>query len=77
LVCLCLALGNPGAAYGHAIGENYIWVNVRADRIDGRFEIHFEDLQDKVGVRLDAGAADPISQRPLAVGRIGSPCRSF
>jgi hypothetical protein len=67
-LCLSLALGNPGAAFAHALGENYVWINVRANSIDGHFEIHFDDLDDKVGVRIDA--ADPSAAVRATAARV-------
>ena len=70
LLCLCLALCNPAAVFAHALGENYVWVNIRADSIDGRFEIHFNDLKDKVGVQLDDGGADPAASVRATAARV-------
>jgi len=52
-----------GTSLAHSLGENYIFLNFRPDAIDGRFEIHVDDLRRKVGVEVDgkgAAAADAV-----------------
>ena len=39
-----------GVASAHAPGENYVWVNVNDDHLSGRFEIHLDDLNRRLGV---------------------------
>ncbi len=38
----------------HALGEDYIVINFHEDSIEGHFEIHFDDLRDKLGLDLPA-----------------------
>ena len=45
---------NPNVSYAHAKGENYVWINVEENYIDGRFEIRREDLNTKLGVDIDS-----------------------
>lgn len=52
---LILALFVPGKAAAHAVGENYIFVTFQERAIEGHFEVHFEDLQGKLGLDLDPG----------------------
>lgn len=40
-----LSFGLCVSAWGHATGEGYVFVDIHADRIDGRFECHFDDLE--------------------------------
>lgn len=49
-LCACLMAGGGTTLLAHTVGENYIFLNFRDDAIDGRFEIHFDDLRDKLGV---------------------------
>jgi hypothetical protein len=44
----------PGALMAHALGEDYIVINFHEDSIAGHFEIHFDDLRDKLGLELPA-----------------------
>ena len=37
----------------HATGEDYVFFNFRESSIDGLFEIHFDDLSEKLGITLD------------------------
>ena len=46
---------NAGVLHAHAKGENYVWINVEDDHIDGRFEIRRDDLKNKLGVDVDSG----------------------
>jgi len=47
---LCLLFATPIAAFGHASGENYVWLSVFADRVEADFEIHFDDLDEKLNI---------------------------
>ena len=51
----------PGALSAHATGEDYVVLRFEADRIEGHFEIHTEDLRDKLGIEVtgDAETARP------------------
>ncbi|MEO8257704.1 MAG: HupE/UreJ family protein [Acidobacteriota bacterium] len=56
--CLCLTVFNGTTALAHTLGENYVWFNFRADAIDGRFEIHFKDLETRFGLKVPQGGVD-------------------
>ena len=63
---LGLALVLPGLAWGHAQGEDYVVVRFEENSIEGHFEVHFDDLRDKLGVDLDPQAS------PLVAGVVAS-----
>ena len=42
-------LALPQSAFGHAAGENYVWIAIEQDHIAGRFEVHVNDLE-KLGI---------------------------
>jgi hypothetical protein len=75
-----------GTSLAHSLGENYIFVNFSPDAIDGRFEIHFNDLAGKIGLTIDgksAGAAAAVQagasrvqdyiRRNFSIGPEGGP----
>lgn len=39
-------------AWGHARGENYVWVNVTDKHIEGRFAVRLDDLRNKLEIDL-------------------------
>lgn len=39
-------------AWGHATGENYVWLNVQDTHLEGRFEIRLADLRKKLQIDL-------------------------
>jgi len=41
-------------SHAHVKGENYVWINVEKDYINGRFEIHRNDLKGKLGIDIDS-----------------------
>lgn len=45
------------AAFAHAGGENYVWLNVEEDRLSGRIEIAFSELEAELGISLPEDAA--------------------
>lgn len=45
----------PDVLSAHALGEDYIFVSFHEDSIDGHFEIHFEDLEQKLGLTIPEG----------------------
>lgn len=49
-----LALCLPLTALAHAVGEDYVIVKFLEGSVEGHFEIHFDDLQDKLGLQMDA-----------------------
>ncbi|MEM7782117.1 MAG: HupE/UreJ family protein [Planctomycetota bacterium] len=48
----------PVLAWAHAPGENYVWVNIDNVGISGRFEIHIDDLKEKLGVDIEKDGLD-------------------
>lgn len=52
LSVLLLSVAMPDA-HAHAPRENYVWVNIEADHISGRFEINKADLESKLGIVLE------------------------
>ena len=46
--------------FAHSVGENYIFLNVHKDSIDGRFEIHFQDLKDKLGIHVKGESSEQL-----------------
>lgn len=70
---LCLFLLTAGATatvLAHTVGENYIFVNFRDQTIDGRFEIHFDDLRDKVGVTIEGDGPDARASVAASASRV-------
>ncbi len=49
---VCLVLLTPGTAQAHATGENYVWLNVASDHLEGRFEIGLAELRKNFGLSL-------------------------
>jgi len=54
VVLVALAALYTKVSHAHAKGENYVWLNVEEDYIDGRFELNRQDLIDKLGLDIDA-----------------------
>lgn len=54
LALLLLSILFSAGVQAHATAENYVWVNVRGDAIEGRFEIRLDDLRTKLGLDLPA-----------------------
>ena len=42
----------PTAVFGHATGENYVWIIVEESHFQGWFEIHFDDLRTKLELEI-------------------------
>ena len=63
-----LALLLPGQALAHAAGEDYVFVSFLETSIEGHFEIHFDDLETKLGLavdpREDQALADVVATAP-------------
>ncbi len=67
LACLLTLLGSlvfGTPSWGHAMGENYVRVNVGESRLEGHFEIHARDLEQKLGI--DVKAAGTASEQLVA-----------
>lgn len=63
IVFLATAFSMP--AWGHAKGENYVWLNVEETHFAGRFVIRLEDLRTKLGIVLPSDH-EAASQRVMA-----------
>ena len=48
----------PTVAIGHALGENYVFLNIQEAQAVGRFEFSFDDLNEKLGMSLDRDDMD-------------------
>lgn len=63
-VVLAVLLGAmlPTHAWSHATGENYVWINVQDQHLEGRFEVRLDDLRNKLGIELssDYETAKPV-----------------
>jgi len=53
LIGLLSLLIAPGLM-AHAPQENYVWLNVEDSAISGRFELNIKDVNDKLGIDVDA-----------------------
>lgn len=67
---LSLALLVPGTALAHATGEDYVFVTFRDSSIEGHFEIHFDDLQAKLGLDVDPGEDTALADAVAAAPRV-------
>lgn len=63
--CIALVVASQRITLAHSMGENYVFINFRDDRIDGRFEIALKDLEE-LGLKVDAGAGALASVRESA-----------
>ncbi len=70
--CLALLFLWQGNALAHAPQENYIWINVEEDHIDGRFEVNVNDVRDKLGINVDSPGASRIDGVRTAQGYVQS-----
>jgi hypothetical protein len=47
------------SAFGHAKGEDYIFINIQEQAIEGEFQINIDELRDKLGIGIpDLGSAE-------------------
>ena len=60
---LLFVLGPRPTLQAHAIGENYFFFDIRADKLVGRFEFSFEDLETYLKVEIDAETAAEKRQK--------------
>ena len=60
----------PADLLAHAEGEDYVWLTFQPSWIEGRFEIHFDDLRDKLGIPVEAGADDALQQVMTAAPQV-------
>ena len=57
IIVFCL-LATP-SAFGHAKGEDYIFINIEEDGIVGEFQIHIDELRDKLDIGIpEAGSSE-------------------
>lgn len=52
LLLAAVAALTPSSVNAHAVGENYVWLNIDSNRVTGRFEFSVEDLDSKLGLQL-------------------------
>ena len=75
LALLLASVLTPAVVMGHALGEDYIVVSFNENSIEGHFEVHFEDLEDKLGLRIPAGP-EAAEQLLLRDGRAWRACEA-
>ncbi len=63
VICLALilAIACPGNVWAHATGEDYLFLTFKDSSIEGHFEIHFDDLQSKLGLDVDPAEAEALA----------------
>ncbi len=52
LLTMAVILMGAHMAGAHATGENYVYINIRPESIDGQFEFHENDLKKAFGIEL-------------------------
>jgi hypothetical protein len=57
-------------ATAHAVGENYVFLDIQQDRLDGRLQIHERDLKNKFGLELK-DPAPAITELTALLGYVG------
>ena len=62
ILALGLAAMLPADLLAHAQGEDYVIFNFHQESIDGLFEIHFDDLRQKLGIVLDGDEESVLQQ---------------
>ena len=67
-----MAIGSlfPVPAEAHARGENYVWVNIEADHVSGRFEINKHDIKSKLGIDLDVSEGNTLETVKLTAPQV-------
>ena len=70
LLSLTLMLLGAHIAGAHATGENYTYINIRPESIDGQFEFHERDLKAAFGIELGADAS--MEARPAWADEVES-----
>ncbi|MEM7193829.1 MAG: HupE/UreJ family protein, partial [Pseudomonadota bacterium] len=48
--------------FAHAKGEDYVFVNFLEDRIEGEFQVNYDDLREKLGINLPEDKAEAKTQ---------------
>ncbi|MEZ5325654.1 MAG: HupE/UreJ family protein [Verrucomicrobiales bacterium] len=66
LAAVLLGVAMPNLALAHSPGENYVWLNLKQDRIEGRFEIRLQDLEKYLGLELDSSKSVEENARALS-----------
>lgn len=71
---LCLACFIPKDTWAHAAGEDYVFLSFQERSIEGHFEVHFDDLRDKLGLSVDPSEEealqDVVSSAPQVLAYI-------
>lgn len=63
MLAILFVMSGTSASDAHARNENYVWINVETDRLSGRFEIAFDDLEK----RLEISIPEDKSAREAAI----------
>ncbi len=58
-----------GLAHSHAVGENYVFLDIQPDRLDGRLQIHERELAQKFGMTLEASPPS-LQQLPAVLAYV-------
>jgi hypothetical protein len=58
----------PGTLRAHAQGEDYIFLSFFERSMEGHFEIHFDELREKLGLTIDATAQDGLRDVTATAG---------
>ena len=59
ITLITMWLLSTSSAFGHAKGEDYIFINVEDDSIVGEFQIHIDELRDKLDIGIpEAGSSE-------------------
>ncbi len=61
-----------GSAFAHAPNENYVWLNIEAEHMYGRFEFNVNDVKKYLSIDVDAINADRIVGVEKSAGEIQS-----
>jgi hypothetical protein len=69
---LSLALLGFGSAraYAHAAGENYVFLALTENGIDGRFEFRYDDLKEKLGIDVMENGTPSLERLKASVPQV-------
>lgn len=70
LFTLAITLLGTNLAQAHAPQENYVWLNIEADRMTGRFEVNVKDVNSKLGIDVDAAGATRLEGMAVSADEI-------
>ena len=66
LLCILCFVLVCEKGYAHADGENYVWMEVEADKITGRFELNVKDIASKLHIELEPEDDSAKSKQKIA-----------